>query len=224
MPEAEQGMNMARNIAHLAGLPKDVSGITINRYCSSVLQSIAFAAERIMVGHADAIIAGGTKSLSLIPVGGDVIKTNTKLLENTRRYYMVMDYTAEEVDNSFNILSEDQDAFAVESHKRAAQAIKEGKFDDEIVPVEVTERVVGEDGKIAEKTFMFEMDEGVRPNTNMEILSKLRPAFHVKGSVTAGNSSQMSDGAASVLVMDREKAEAEGLTPYSSFIPLQSLV
>lgn len=217
MPEAEQGMNMARNIAHLAGLPKDVSGITINRYCSSGLQSIAFAAERIMVGHADAIIAGGTESMSLIPVGGHVIKPNPTLVENAPGYYMGMGHTAEEVANRFNISREDQDAFAVESHKRAAQAIKEGKFDDEIVPVEVTERVVGEDGKIAEKMFMFEMDEGVRPNTNMEILSKLRPAFHVKGSVTAGNSSQMSDGAASVLVMDREKAEAEGLTPLLKF-------
>src|SRR5699024_188159 len=217
MPEAEQGMNMARNIAHLAGLPKDVSGITINRYCSSGLQSIAFAAERIMVGHADAIIAGGTESMSLIPVGGHVIKPNPTLVENAPGYYMGIGHTAEEVAKRFNISREDQDAFAVESHKRAAQAIKEGKFDDEIVPVEVTERVVGEDGKIAEKTFMFEMDEGVRPNTNMEILSKLRPAFHVKGSVTAGNSAQMSDGAASVLVMDREKAEAEGLTPLLKF-------
>src|SRR5699024_6090811 len=126
---------------------------------------------------------------------------------------MGLGHTAEEVATRFNISREDQDAFAAESHKRAPQAIKAGQLEDEMVAAEVIERVVGEDGKIAEKTFMFEMDEGVRPNTNMEILSKLRPAFHVKGSVTAGNSSQMSDGAASVLVMDREKAEAEGLTP-----------
>lgn len=217
MPEAEQGMNMARNIARLAGLPKDVPGITINRYCSSGLQSIAYAAERIMVGHAEAIIAGGAESMSLIPMGGHVIKPNPTLVEQAPEYYMGMGHTAEEVANRFNISRKDQDAFAVESHKRAAQAIKEGKFADEIVPVEVTERVVGKDGKIVEKEFMFEMDEGVRPDTHIDVLSKLRPAFHVKGSVTAGNSSQMSDGAASVLVMEREKAEAEGLTPLLKF-------
>src|SRR5699024_12807220 len=139
----------------------------------------------------------GTDSMRLIPAGGHVSTPTPPLAENAPGYYMGRGHTAEEVANRFNSSREDQDAFAVESHKRAAQAMKDGKFDDEIVPVEGTERVVGEDGKIAEKTFMFEMDEGVRPNTNMEILSKLRPAFHVKGSVTAGNSSQMSDGAAS---------------------------
>ncbi|WP_269411873.1 acetyl-CoA C-acetyltransferase [Lentibacillus daqui] len=217
MPEAEQGANMARNIAGLAGLHHDVPGITINRFCSSGLQSIAFAAERIMIGASDTMIAGGAESMSLIPMGGHVVKPNSKLVQDAPGYYMGMGHTAEEVANRFDISREDQDAFAVRSHERAAKAIQEGKFKEEIVPVEVTERVVGEDNKIEEKSFTFEMDEGVRLGTTMEILAKLRPAFHVKGSVTAGNSSQMSDGAATVLLMDREKASAEGLTPLAKF-------
>ncbi|MGP4105452.1 acetyl-CoA C-acetyltransferase [Virgibacillus sp. L01] len=217
MPEAEQGMNMARNIAGLAGLRNDVPGITINRYCSSGLQSIAYAAERIMVGASDSIIAGGAESMSLIPMGGHVIKPNTKLVQDAPGYYMGMGHTAEEVANRFGISREDQDAFAVQSHERAGKAIQEGKFKDEIVPVEVTNRVVGEKNKIEEKKTMFEMDEGVRPGTTKEVLGKLRPAFNVTGSVTAGNSSQMSDGAGSVLLMDRDKADSEGLKPLAKF-------
>ncbi|AIF44061.1 acetyl-CoA C-acetyltransferase [Virgibacillus sp. SK37] len=217
MPEAEQGMNMARNIAGLAGLKQDVPGITINRYCSSGLQSIAFAAERIMVGASDTIIAGGAESMSLIPMGGHVIKPNSKLVQDASGYYMGMGHTAEEVANRFGISRADQDMFAAQSHERAAKAIQEGKFTDEIVPVEVTERVIGKNNKVEEKKFIFEMDEGVRAGTTTEVLAKLRPAFHVKGSVTAGNSSQMSDGAASVLVMDKEKAVAEGLAPLVKF-------
>ncbi|MFD1039668.1 acetyl-CoA C-acetyltransferase [Virgibacillus byunsanensis] len=217
MPEAEQGMNMARNIAGLAGLKHDVPGITINRYCSSGLQSIAYAAERIMVGASDTIIAGGAESMSLIPMGGHVIKPNTKLVQDAPGYYMGMGHTAEEVANRFHISRADQDAFAVQSHERAAKAIKEGKFKDEIVPVEVSQRVVGNKNEIEEKSFTFNMDEGVRPGTTTDVLSKLRPAFNVKGSVTAGNSSQMSDGAGSVLLMDREKAVSEGLQPLAKF-------
>ena len=217
MPEAEQGMNMARNIAGLAGLPHDVPAITINRYCASGLQSIAYAAERIMLGHSDTIIAGGAESMSLIPMGGHVIKPNPKLVEEAPGYYMGMGYTAEEVANRFNVSREDQDAFATESHRRAAKAIEEGKFKDEIVPVEVTERFIGKDNKVEERTITFDTDEGVRPNTSEEVLASLRPAFNVKGSVTAGNSSQMSDGAAAVLLMDRIKAEKEGLTPLAKF-------
>ncbi|APC49006.1 acetyl-CoA C-acetyltransferase [Virgibacillus halodenitrificans] len=217
MPEAEQGMNMARNIAGLAGLKQDVPGITINRYCSSGLQSIAFAAERIMVGSSDTIIAGGAESMSLIPMGGHVIKPNSKLVQDAPGYYMGMGHTAEEVANRFGISRTDQDMFAAQSHERAAKAIQEGKFTEEIVPVEITERVIGKNNKVEEKKFTFEMDEGVRVGTTTEVLAKLRPAFHVKGSVTAGNSSQMSDGAASVLVMDKEKALAEGLVPLVKF-------
>ncbi len=217
MPEAEQGMNMARNIAGLAGLKIETPAITINRYCSSGLQSIAYGAERIILGHSDTILAGGAESMSLIPMGGHVIRPNSKLVQGAPEYYMSMGHTAEEVANRYGISREEQDAFAVESHKRAAKAIEEGKFKDEIVPYEVVQRVVGEKNKIVEKKFMFEMDEGVRTGTTMEVLAKLRPAFSVTGSVTAGNASQMSDGAASVLLMDREKAVAEGLTPMLKF-------
>lgn len=217
IPEAEQGMNMARNIAGLAGLKHDVPGITINRYCSSGLQSIAYASERIMLGASDTIIAGGAESMSLVPMPGHVIKPNPTLVENAPGYYMGMGHTAEEVAKRFNISREDQDAFAVQSHERAAKAIADGKFKDEIVPVEITERVIENNNKVEEKSFLFDTDEGVRPDTTLEVLAKLRPAFHVQGSVTAGNSSQMSDGAATVLVMDREKAEAEGLTPFVKF-------
>ncbi|WJE14781.1 acetyl-CoA C-acetyltransferase [Halobacillus sp. ACCC02827] len=217
MPEAEQGMNMARNIAGLAGLSHEVPAITINRYCSSGLQSVAYAAEKIMLGHHDTALAGGAESMSLIPMGGHVIKPNVKLVENAPEYYMSMGHTAEEVANRFDISREDQDAFAVQSHARAAKAVEEGKFTDEIVPVEVMNRELGSDFKVKETTRTFSVDEGVRPGTTAEVLGKLKPAFSVKGSVTAGNSSQMSDGAASVLLMDREKAESEGLQPLVKF-------
>ena len=217
MPEAEQGMNMARNIAALAGLPNTVPAITVNRYCSSGLQSIAYAAERIMLGQSTAIIAGGAETMTMIPMGGHVIAPNPTLVENAPEYYMGMGFTAEEVAKKFEVSREDQDAFAVASHQKAAKAIEEGKFDDEIVPVEVTLRSVGSDNKLKEKKVTFSKDEGVRADTTLEGLSKLRQAFHPKGTVTAGNTSQMSDGAASVLVMDREVAEAEGLTPLVKF-------
>ncbi|PSL44420.1 3-ketoacyl-CoA thiolase [Salsuginibacillus halophilus] len=217
MPEAEQGMNVARSISALAGLPNDVPAITINRYCSSGLQSIAYAAERIMVGHATSIIAGGTESMTAIPMGGHVIAPNPTLVDEAPEYYMGMGYTAEQVANEFGVSREDQDAFAAESHRRAAAAIEAGKFDDEIVPVPVTKRSVGSDHKLKEKEITFSMDEGVRAETTSDSLAKLRPAFHPEGSVTAGNSSQMSDGAASVLVMDKAEAEAEGLQPLLKF-------
>lgn len=217
MPEAEQGMNMARNISGLAGLHHKVPAITINRYCSSGLQSIAYAAEKIMLGHSDTALAGGAESMSLIPMGGHVIKPNIELVEQAPEYYMSMGHTAEEVAGRFGISREDQDAFAVQSHERAARAIQEGKFEDEIVPVEVTNRELGADHKVKETKTMFTVDEGVRPGTRQEILAKLKPAFSTRGSVTAGNSSQMSDGAASVLVMDHEKAKSEGLQPLVKF-------
>ncbi|TRM13071.1 acetyl-CoA C-acetyltransferase [Lentibacillus cibarius] len=217
MPEAEQGMNMARNIAGLAGLSKEVPGITINRYCSSGLQSIAYAAERIMLGASDTIIAGGAESMSLVPMGGHVIKPNPTLVQNAPGYYMQMGHTAEEVAKRFGISRDEQDEFAVHSHQRATKALEERKFKDEIVPVEVTERVIGEKNSVEEKSFMFDMDEGVRPETTKDILANLKPAFAANGTVTAGNSSQMSDAAGTVLVMDREKADAEGLQPLAKF-------
>ncbi|VDG98968.1 Beta-ketothiolase BktB [Lysinibacillus sphaericus] len=217
MPEAEQGMNMARNIGALAGLPDTTPAITINRFCSSGLQSIAYAAERIMLGHSEAILAGGAESMSMVPMMGNTVRPNAKLAEEAPEYYMGMGHTAEQVAVKYGISRDDQDAFAVESHRRAAAAIDAGKFDDEIVPVEFTKGYVDNNGKFAEKKETFSMDEGVRRGTTTEILAKLRPAFSVTGSVTAGNASQTSDGAASVLVMDREKAVAEGLTPIAKF-------
>ncbi len=218
MPEAEQGMNMARFASVLAGLPEQVPAITINRYCSSGLQSIAYAAERIMLGHAEAIIAGGAESMSLIPMGGHVIAPNLRLVENAPEYYMGMGHTAEEVAKRFNISRDDQDAFAVESHKRAAKAREEGKFSDEIVPVPVTLRAVDDKNTLSEKEVIIQEDEGIREQTTVEALAALKPAFLPKGgTVTAGNASQMSDGAASVLVMDHETAMAEGLAPIAKF-------
>lgn len=217
IPEAEQGLNMARNIGALAGLPYTVPAVTINRYCSSGLQSIAFGAERIMLGHSQAVLAGGAESMSLVPMVGHVVRPNIKLVEHAPEYYMSMGHTAEQVAVKYGIPREEQDAFAVRSHQRAAKALQQGKFKDEIVPVEVTVRQVDQHHKLKEKTILFTEDEGVRPGTSLEGLSKLRPAFSAAGSVTAGNASQTSDGGAAVLIMDREKAEAEGLKPLAKF-------
>ncbi|WP_044895923.1 acetyl-CoA C-acetyltransferase [Bacillus alveayuensis] len=217
MPEAEQGLNMARNIGALAGLPHTVPAITINRYCSSGLQAIAYAAERIMLGHSDTIIAGGAESMSLVPMMGHVLRPNAKLAEEAPEYYMSMGHTAEQVAKKYGVSREDQDEFAALSHQKAAKAIREGKFDDEIVPVEVTVREVGKDRQIKESVIEFKQDEGVRPDTSKEVLSTLKPVFAVDGSVTAGNSSQTSDGAAAVMLMDREKAESLGLKPLAKF-------
>ncbi|RSK29431.1 acetyl-CoA C-acetyltransferase [Bacillus sp. HMF5848] len=217
MPEAEQGLNMARNIGALAGLPHTVPAITVNRFCSSGLQTVAYAAEKIMLGHADTIIAGGAESMSMIPMTGHIVRPNPRLVEEAPEYYMSMGHTAEEVARKYGITREEQDAFAVRSHQRAAAAIKNEKFKDEIVPVDVVARSVGADNKLQEKTFTFDTDEGVRPDTSVEGLAKLRPAFSVTGTVTAGNSSQTSDGAAAVMVMDREKAENLSLQPLAKF-------
>ncbi len=218
MPEAEQGMNVARNIGALAGLPDTIPAITVNRFCSSGLQSIAYAAERVMLGHSQAIIAGGIESMSMVPMMGNVIRPNAKLAEEAPQYYMSMGHTAEEVAKKYGVTREDQDAFAVRSHERAAKAIAEGKFVDEIVPVEVEKHYVDENNKAQVKKLTFAMDEGVRVGTSVETLAKLRPAFSVTGSVTAGNASQTSDGAGAVLVMDREQAEKEGLQPLAKFL------
>lgn len=217
MPEAEQGMNVARNIGALAGLPDTTPAITVNRFCSSGLQSIAYAAERIMLGHSEAIIAGGVESMSMVPMMGNTIRPNAHLAETAPQYYMGMGHTAEQVANKYGVSREDQDAFAVRSHELAAAAIAAGKFNDDIVPVEVVKHFVDENNKAQEKKFLFEMDEGVRKGTTIETLAKLRPAFNVRGSVTAGNASQTSDGAGAVLVMDREVAEAQGLKPIAKF-------
>jgi len=218
MPEAEQGMNVARNIGALAGLPDTTPAITINRFCSSGLQSIAYAAERIMLGHSKAIVAGGVESMSMVPMMGNVIRPNPKLAEEAPQYYMSMGHTAEEVAKRYGVSREDQDEFAVRSHELAYKAIQEGKFNDEIVPIEVVQHYVDENNTLKEKRFTFSVDEGVRPGTTKEVLAKLRPAFSINGTVTAGNASQTSDGAAAVLVMDREEAEKQGLKPMAKFL------
>jgi len=218
MPEAEQGMNVARNIGALAGLPDTTPAQTVNRFCSSGLQTIANAAERIMLGHSKAIIAGGAESMSMVPMMGHVVRPNVTLAENAPEYYTSMGHTAENVAVKYSVSRQEQDEFAVRSHENAIRAIKEGRFNDQIVPVEVVERFVDGNNKLQEKRFEFKMDEGVRPGTTVETLSKLRPAFNVKGSVTAGNASQTSDGAAAVLVMDREYAEAQGIQPLAKFL------
>ncbi|MGY0009018.1 acetyl-CoA C-acetyltransferase [Bacillus anthracis] len=217
MPEAEQGLNMARNIGGLAGLSYDVPAITINRYCSSGLQSIAYGAERIMLGHSEAVLSGGAESMSLVPMMGHVVRPNSRLVEAAPEYYMGMGHTAEQVAVKYGISREEQDAFAVRSHQRFAKALAAGNFADETVSVDVTLRTVGANNKLQEETITFAQDEGVRAETTLDILGKLRPAFNVRGSVTAGNSSQMSDGAASVLLMDREKAVSDGMKPLAKF-------
>lgn len=217
MPEGEQGLNLGRIVALRSGLPASVPGYVINRFCSSGLQAIAIAAERIMAGFADVIVAGGVESMSHVPMSGYKPLPNPYLVEHAPEIYCSMGHTAEQVAQRFGVTRIEQDQFAVRSHQKAAQAINEGRFQEEIVPVEVTNRYTNKEGKIVKESFIFDSDEGVRPGTNLESLSKLKPAFHVRGSVTAGNSSQTSDGAAAVVVMSREKAEALGLQPLAIF-------
>ncbi|GAB6989973.1 acetyl-CoA C-acetyltransferase [Paenibacillus pini] len=217
MPEGEQGLNFARIMSLYAGYPNTVPALTINRFCSSGLQSIAFAAERIMLGNADVIIAGGVESMSHVPMTGFKISPNPKLVDEMPEVYIGMGHTAEQVAERFHVSRADQDAFAARSHEKAARAITEGKFKDEIVPFEAELKSVDAKGKVISKRFTFDTDEGVRMDTTAEGLSKLRPAFKINGSVTAGNASQMSDGAAAVAIMSREKADQLGLKPLASF-------
>ncbi len=217
MPEGEQGLNVARIISLYAGYPVTVPALTVNRFCSSGLQAIAFAAERIMLGYADVIIAGGVESMSHVPMTGFKPAPHPTIVDEMPEVYIGMGHTAEEVARRFGITREAQDAFAASSHRKAAAAIAEGKFRDEIVPVNVSLAAADESGKVRSKSFTFDMDEGVRPDTSPEVLAKLRPAFALGGTVTAGNASQTSDGAAAVAVMSREKAEALGLKPLATF-------
>ena len=213
MPEAESGMNMARIAALRAGLPDMVPGVTINRFCSSGLQAIAMAADRIRSGSAQIIFAGGAESMSMIPMSGNKFAPNPWLVDNHPQIYMGMGLTAEEVQRKYNISREDQDRFAYRSHQNALNAQAAGKFQDEIVSLDVS--TVTLDG---EKKTVFEKDEGPRADTSLEALAKLRPVFHSDGSVTAGNSSQTSDGAAAALVMSESKAQELGLKPMARFV------
>jgi len=215
-PEGEQGMNLGRIVALEAGLPDSVPGMVVNRFCSSGLQSIAMAAEKIMCGFADVVIGGGVESMSMVPMGGNKLAPSPVLAEKHIETYTPMGITAENVAQRYKISREDQDQFGLASQQKAAAATKEGRFKDEIVPLKIVNRSVGPDNKIVEEEFTFDVDEGIRPTT-IEALAKLRPAFNVKGSVTAGNSSQTSDGAAATVVMSAEKANALGLKPIAVF-------
>jgi acetyl-CoA acyltransferase len=224
MPEAEAGMNVARIASQRAGLPAEIPAMTINRFCSSGLQAIAMAAERIMVGHADVILAGGTESMSMIPMGGNKISPNPWLMDHYPDAYLSMGLTAENLARKYAITREKADEFSLASHQKALAAIAAGKFKDEIVPVAVQTTVVaaaaanGRPAKPKTTTSLFEMDEGPRADTSMEALAKLKPAFHVHGTTTAGNSSQTSDGAAAAIVMSAERAAALGAKPMARFL------
>jgi acetyl-CoA acyltransferase len=223
MPEGEAGMNVARIASQRAGLPAEVPAMTINRFCSSGLQAIAMAAERIMVGHADVILAGGTESMSMIPMGGNKISPNPWLMDHYPDAYLSMGLTAENVARKYGITREKADEFSLASHTKAIAAIAAGKFKDEIVPVEVQTTAVanavnGRGAKPATTTALFAMDEGPRSDTSMAALAKLKPAFHAHGTTTAGNSSQTSDGAAAAIVMSAERAAALGVKPLARFL------
>jgi acetyl-CoA acyltransferase len=217
MPEGEQGLNVARIMALYAGYPATVPALTINRFCSSGLQAIAFAAERIMLGYADCIVAGGVESMSHVPMTGFKLSPHPEIVERMPQVYLSMGLTAELVAERFGIGREEQDRFAARSHAKAAAAIREGKFRDEIVPIRAVRTRIDDSGQVRRESFVFDTDEGVRPDTTEEVLATLKPAFRQGGTVTAGNSSQMSDGAAAVLVMSRERAEALGLEPLALF-------
>jgi acetyl-CoA acyltransferase len=218
MPEAEQGMNLARVIAFRAGLPNESAAMTINRYCASGLQAIALAAERIRGGGADVIVAGGAESMSFVPMGGNKIAVNPWLVENHPGSYLTMGLTAERVAKHYNISREDSDQFSLESHRKAVAAIEAGKFQDEIVPVPVTITTPDGSTKPKSSTTEFRTDEGPRADTTAEALAKLPAVFHAKGIVTAGNSSQTSDGAAAAVVMSAERAAQLGIQPLARFV------
>ncbi|HVC19580.1 MAG TPA: thiolase family protein [Vicinamibacterales bacterium] len=219
MPEAEQGLNVARIAALRAGLPVSAPAVTVNRFCSSGLQSVAFAAERIMCGFAQTIIAGGTESMSLVPMGGHKIAPNPWLVAHYPDVYLSTGLVAENHARESHVSREDQDAFALRSHQLAVAAIADGRFRDEIVPlaVRLVEPGAGA-GAPAVREVTFDTDEGPRRDTSADALAKLKPAFHAGGTVTAGNSSQMSDGAAALVVMSGERARALGLAPLARLV------
>ena len=222
MPEAEQGMNIARIASLRAGLPVECSAITINRFCSSGLQAIAMAAERVMLGGAEVVVAGGAESMSMVPMGGNKTSPNPWLMDNYPDAYLGMGLTAENLVRKYGITREKADEFSYCSHQKALAAIAAGKFKDEIVPVEVLSTVVsngdGRGGRAKTATKVFDTDEGPRADTSLDALARLKPAFHAHGTVTAGNSSQMSDGAAISVVMSADRARALGVKPLGRFL------
>jgi acetyl-CoA acyltransferase len=217
-PEGEQGLNMARMVALRAGLPQSVPGETINRYCASGLQSIAHAAYAIQSGQMDAVVAGGVESMSMVPMMGYKFSVNPYFAMELPHYYTNMGLTAENVALKYEVSREEQDEFSLRSHQRAAAAVQSGKFDPELVPIEVELKELDAEGRPVTRNFTVKRDEGPRTDTSLEALAKLKPAFKEGGTVTAGNSSQVSDGAAGVIIMSAEKAQALGLTPLARFV------
>ncbi len=219
MPEAEQGLNVARIASLRAGIPVQASAVTVNRFCSSGLQSIAYAAERVMCGFSRAIVAGGTESMSMVPMGGNKISPNPTLVDSYPDVYLSTGLVAENHARDHRISREEQDAFALRSHQRALAAIEAGRFDDEVVPLTFRSLMPANgNGRPQTRDVTFSRDEGPRRDTSMEALAKLRPAFHASGTVTAGNSSQTSDGAAAVLVTSADFARERGLAPLGRFL------
>ena len=219
MPEAEQGMNVARIAALRCGLPVESSAMTVNRFCASGLQAIVLAAERIRGGGTEVIVAGGTESMSMVPMGGNKVSVNPWLVEHAPGAYLSMGLTAERVAQKYGIARQQMDEFSLESHRKALQAIKAKRFDEEIVPVMVTNTAMnGKGTKLAVRETQFRIDEGPRADTSLDALAALKPAFQAKGTVTAGNSSQMSDGAAVAVVMSVERAQALGIRPMARFV------
>ncbi|HEY9623570.1 MAG TPA: acetyl-CoA C-acyltransferase [Crinalium sp.] len=216
-PEAEQGFNLGRVIGQRAGLPSSVAGSTVNRFCASGLQTIAMASQAIMTGQSEVIVAGGAESMSLIPMGGHVLAPNPDLLTEAPEAYCTMGLTAENIVQQYQISRQDQDAFALRSHQRALAAIQANRFKDEIVPLTIRETVY-KDGKTETVETVFQTDEGPRSDTSLDALAKLPPAFRINGSVTAGNSSQMSDGAAATVVMSKRMVDDLGIQPLAKFL------
>lgn len=217
-PEASQGLNIARQISLLAGLPDSVPAVTVNRFCSSGLQTIAMAAERIMVGAADVIIAGGVESMSMVPMGGMSVQPNPHIVDTRPEIYINMGLTAENVAEKYSISRADQDEFALQSHQKAINAWEQGRFDNQITPIEITEKRVSPSGRLETDSHTFSKDEGPRADTSSEVLAGLRPVFKVNGTVTAGNSSQMNDAAAAVIVMSGRKMKELGLEPMARYV------
>src|SRR5512132_2586260 len=218
MPEAEQGMNVARAAAIRAGLRVETSAMTINRFCSSGLQSIAIAADRIRTGSAEVAVAGGLETMSMIPMGGHIIRPNPYLVEHYPDFYLNMGLATENVARKYNVSREEQDEFALRSHQRAVAALDADKFKDETVPLTVTMEELDAKGKKQRREIVFDKDEGPRRDSTPEALAKLKPAFQLKGTITAGNSSQMSDGAAATIVMSEERARQLGAKPLARLV------
>ncbi|PYS61172.1 MAG: acetyl-CoA C-acyltransferase [Acidobacteria bacterium] len=218
MPEAEQGMNVARAAAIRAGLPVETSAMTINRFCSSGLQTIAMANDRIRTNGAEVIIAGGLESMSMIPMGGHIIRPNPYLIEHYPDFYLSMGLATENVARKYEVSREEQDEFALRSHSRAVAALEADKFRDETVSLTVTVEELDAKGKKQHREITFDRDEGPRSDTSAEALAKLKPAFQFKGTITAGNSSQMSDGAAAAVVMSEDRAKELGAKPIARLV------